>query len=385
MKGFYVDTQKDGSVRYRMSYTDPLTKKTRRVSLSMDHDSVRNRHAAELQLQDRIRSLCGLPSNEMSLAAVIDKYVTEMSKTWRESTMHRNSMSLQRILRVFPEGTLLSAVTAQNWRDVLSELSGDNATTYNEYLKRVKSFLRWCLSRDYLDIDYTTKLARMATEEPEDKATDKYLEEREVPVLLSRLEIMPRWHQIAKFMLLSGLRCGEALALEDSDVGPRFISVTKTLNAITKKIGPPKTKKSNRDVALTPELAALIAEIREYNQWLKDSLGVISPHFFFSESGDRIGYASFNKYLSVASAEVLGFPISTHWLRHTHASFLLAAGVPIEVISRRLGHETVAITQRVYLHVIDRLKDQDAELMSGISLLGTPAAGTVRSKVANIG
>ena len=386
MKGFYIDLQKDGSVRYRMSYVDPLTRKTKRVSVKMEADTVRNRHKAEAELNQKVRELTGAPSSGATLAAAIDAYISDMSRTWRDSTRHRNEMSLKRILRTFPEGVILSALTAQNWRDCLSDLSNDNATTYNEYLKRVKSFLRWCISRDYLDIDYTSKLARMAAEEPEDKATDKYLEEREVPVLLARLEIMPRYYQIAKFMLLSGLRCGEALALEDADVGTRFISVTKTLNALTKKIGPPKTKKSNREVALTPELVALIADIREYNQWLKDSLGVISPHFFFSESGDYINYPTFNKYLGNASQEVLGFPISTHWLRHTHASFLLAAGVPIAVISRRLGHETVDITQRVYIHVIDRLKDQDAELMSGISLLGgAQPSGSPRQRVVNLG
>ena len=385
MKGFYTDIQKDGSVRYRLSYTDPLTRKTKRVSVKFDHDTVRNRHAAEGYLAQKVRELCGSPSSGATMAAAIDAYVSDMGRIWRQSTKDRNQASMGRILRTFPEGTVLSAVTPQNWRDCLTSLSRDNATTYNEYLKRLKSFLRWCISRDYLDTDYTAKLARMSAEEPEDKATDKYLEEREVPILLARLEIIPRWHQIAKFMLLSGLRCGEALALEDSDVGQRFISVTKTLNAKTKKIGPPKTKKSNREVALTPELVALIAEIREYNQWLKDSLGIISPHFFFTESGDYINYASFNKYLGEASRAVLGFTVCTHWLRHTHASFLLAAGVPIAVISRRLGHETVDITQRVYIHVIDRLKDQDAALMSGISLLGAASPAVIRDRVVNLG
>ena len=387
MKGFYIDLQKDGSVRYRMTYIDPLTRKTKRVSVSMDRDTVRNRHAAEDMLLKRIRALVGAPNDEVMLSAVLDAYISDMGRSWRESTKNRNEASLHRVLRTFPQGVILSAITPQHWRDALSELSGDSPTTYNEYLKRLKTFLRWCVSHDYLNTDYTSKLARMTTEEDytEDKATDKYLEEREVPILLARMQTVPRWHQIAKFMLLSGLRCGEALALEDSDVGSRFISVTKTMNANTKKIGPPKTKKSKRDVALTPELVALIAEVREYNQWLSEALGVVSSHFFFAEDADYCSYASFNKYLKESAQDVLGFPISTHWLRHTHASFLLAAGVPIAVISRRLGHETVDITQRVYIHIIDRLKDQDAALMSGISLLGPPASAPAVSRVVNLG
>jgi len=48
---------------------------------------------------------------------------------------------------------------------------------------------------------------------------------------------------------------------------------------------------------------------------------------------------------------------SPHWLRHTHATALLLAGVPVHVVSRRLGHADVQTTLNTYAHVTD-----DAEL-----------------------
>jgi integrase len=42
-----------------------------------------------------------------------------------------------------------------------------------------------------------------------------------------------------------------------------------------------------------------------------------------------------------------------HALRHTHASALIAAGVDIVTISRRLGHSSPAVTLRVYSHLFD--------------------------------
>ncbi len=48
---------------------------------------------------------------------------------------------------------------------------------------------------------------------------------------------------------------------------------------------------------------------------------------------------------------------SPHWLRHTHATALLLAGVPVHVVSRRLGHADVQTTLNTYTHVTD-----DAEL-----------------------
>ena len=50
---------------------------------------------------------------------------------------------------------------------------------------------------------------------------------------------------------------------------------------------------------------------------------------------------------------------SLHSLRHTHVSHLLAKGVPLQVISERLGHSSVRVTAEVYAHMIHG-QDQEA-------------------------
>ncbi|WP_052669018.1 tyrosine-type recombinase/integrase [Nitriliruptor alkaliphilus] len=62
-------------------------------------------------------------------------------------------------------------------------------------------------------------------------------------------------------------------------------------------------------------------------------------------------------------------PIRLHDLRHTHATLLLAAGVPVKVVSERLGHTKIAMTLDVYAHVLPAM-DRDAadrfgQLLSG--------------------
>ncbi|MEV6585453.1 tyrosine-type recombinase/integrase [Kocuria rhizophila] len=42
-----------------------------------------------------------------------------------------------------------------------------------------------------------------------------------------------------------------------------------------------------------------------------------------------------------------------HDLRHTHASWLIAAGVPLTVIRRLLGHESIKATSDTYGHLAD--------------------------------
>jgi len=48
-----------------------------------------------------------------------------------------------------------------------------------------------------------------------------------------------------------------------------------------------------------------------------------------------------------------------HWLRHSHATALLLSGVPVHVVSRRLGHADVQTTLNLYAHVTE-----DAEMRS---------------------
>ncbi|HEY5170833.1 MAG TPA: site-specific integrase [Acidimicrobiia bacterium] len=57
-----------------------------------------------------------------------------------------------------------------------------------------------------------------------------------------------------------------------------------------------------------------------------------------------------------------GLPrIRLHDLRHTHATLLLKAGVPIKVVSERLGHATPAFTMATYQHVLPGMQAEAAE------------------------
>ena len=56
-----------------------------------------------------------------------------------------------------------------------------------------------------------------------------------------------------------------------------------------------------------------------------------------------------------------GLPkLSLHGLRHTHATLLLKAGVPLKVVSERLGHSTPAFTMATYQHVLPGMQAEAA-------------------------
>jgi len=65
--------------------------------------------------------------------------------------------------------------------------------------------------------------------------------------------------------------------------------------------------------------------------------------------------------------------IRLHDLRHTHASLLLAAGVPVHVVSQRLGHADPGFTMRVYGHLLPRQQRDAAELVAGMVVVAQTA------------
>ena len=66
--------------------------------------------------------------------------------------------------------------------------------------------------------------------------------------------------------------------------------------------------------------------------------------------------------------ESKNLPISTtlHGLRHSHATMLLLEGVPVKVITERLGHASTKITQDIYMHVLPEMQDKAADVMDSI-------------------
>ena len=59
-------------------------------------------------------------------------------------------------------------------------------------------------------------------------------------------------------------------------------------------------------------------------------------------------------------------PIRLHDVRHSYATAALRAGVPVKVVSERLGHASVAFTQQVYMHVIPGMDEEGAQLAAAI-------------------
>ena len=69
-------------------------------------------------------------------------------------------------------------------------------------------------------------------------------------------------------------------------------------------------------------------------------------------------------YNSVVKNEIGWEKFDFHSLRHTHATELCEAGVNIKEIQRRLGHSTMEVTSKRYLHATEKMEQDSVELMN---------------------
>ena len=75
----------------------------------------------------------------------------------------------------------------------------------------------------------------------------------------------------------------------------------------------------------------------------------------------------FAEHLERCRRTVDGLPaIRLHDLRHTHATLMLGAGVPVKVVSERLGHATATITLEIYQHVLPGMQAEAAAKFAAI-------------------
>lgn len=162
-----------------------------------------------------------------------------------------------------------------------------------------------------------------------------------------------------KIMFYAGVRVAELNGLRWSDIDfeKRLLHVRRN-RLVTKETGiyekSPKTKTSLRDI---PMPDALYSELKEYYKWFADAISD------FDKKLDE-HYLSVNIYRVPIYPHTMGAwlkkiekahdlkEVTCHGLRHTYCSFLLSQNVPIQTVSKYMGHSDSTVTLKVYSHFI---------------------------------
>jgi integrase len=172
-------------------------------------------------------------------------------------------------------------------------------------------------------------------------------------------EMPEHYGPLVEFLLATGCRIGEALALTPADVHDGKVTFSKSYSRRADvdgnrpfQVGVAKTVASERTIPVPPDVLA--------------KLSLTGALVFTNETGGPINADSFRKNVFVPATSVLPKHRrpGIHDLRHTHASRLIDAGIPINAVSKRLGHASVAITLATYAHVSG---DADERILAALA------------------
>lgn len=195
-----------------------------------------------------------------------------------------------------------------------------------------------------------------------------------------------KWRTAIELLIYSGMRRGELFGLEwkDIDFDNKLIHIYRTsqyitsLGIITKDT---KNIASERTIKLPDNAFKLLAEYRRYWLEMRLMMGdlwqskitvtysdgkqevIDNDRLFIKDDSTPMNPDSLTAWTDKFVKKYNLPKFSPHSLRHTNASLLIANGVNIPTVSKRLGHANVNTTTRIYSHAIQSADEKASEIL----------------------
>lgn len=293
-----------------------------------------------------------------------DLYSDETDKTYRIA---------ENIVKEYFSGFKLKKITPIMYQEFLNDYAKTHAKASAEkFHNKVSACLKYAFHTGVIKADVTYKAK--VTGKPGKPEKEKYLHESELKKLLPALEKDIKLQYISRYMLLlqaaTGMRLAEVMAItfDSVDFKNQTLTIDKSWDYKRKK-GFKDTKNGvHRTIDLDRETIKRIKPFYDYQR--KNSLTKVikNPNhlLFVDDKMSTVSEKAMNNALESACKRAGLRRITTHALRHTHASILLLHGVDIQIVAERLG-DTVETIAQVYAHILDEMRDKNRDLVKEIS------------------
>jgi integrase len=255
----------------------------------------------------------------------------------------------------------LSAVTPGHLRRLVADLASSGRLapkTINNAIVPLRLMLAHAVEDGLIPSNpaATTAGAKQRLRLPDRHREMGYLRREEIPRYLAAC--VPAYLPLAELLLASGLRIGEALGLEwsDVDLAAGAILVRRSLKD-KGLVGSTKSHRARR-VEVGPRVCGILADHRARAGEHREAEGSLVFPAVGGGYLDRT-YVSSGWHPRALRAAGLRRSIRLHDLRHSAAAAWLAAGLPLVYVQRQLGHADIATTVKHYGH-LERGYLQDA-------------------------
>ena len=164
-----------------------------------------------------------------------------------------------------------------------------------------------------------------------------------------------------RFVLQTGIRCGELCGLKWSDIDWKKGVIHIRRSLIYLRHGfvehQPKTRAGIRDIPMTKEVRDILKEIKDRKA--RPYSAAYHDNIFVNSRGNPTTATNYDKALKAISRKAGMENVSMHSLRHTFATRCFEAGMNPKTLQRIMGHSDLSITMNLYVHVTDdTVKDE---------------------------
>lgn len=305
---------------------------------------------------------------------------SEVAESWYESkyrlrgtTRKTYRSTLDRVLIPRFESRKIASFGVEDVTKLIRDLEGEGLrpTSINAYMQPLRSVFKFAVKRGLISTNPCDALTSDDRPHSDVESTpDHEWTQKEMGNLIAAAEGVARqpesrydYSPIIRVALGTGLRIGELLGLtwEDIDLKKGELHVRRQwLRAGT--YGPPKTKAGVRRVPLPDDLVS-------YLRGLKLRSGFSQPEHpvFVSKTGKPLGHRNLTRrgFEPIAKKARLD-GVSFHDMRHAFASRMIWRGTSPTDLARVMGHESSAVTEKVYIHLFNR-QETDSKIKDAMA------------------
>jgi integrase len=290
-------------------------------------------------------------------------------KTYRKGKLSlENDRDIARTGRFIDEklpGVKLKELTRDVYQRVLNDFGEMHATaTVKKHHVYMRACLRFAIEEGILFKDPSYK-ANARGKIAEKKESMKYLNFADAKKLIAEIRKDMRPKYVSRYMILfqlaTGCRLEEVLGMTWScfDEKKKTVKIARAWDyKDTHDFSKLKNAASYRTITIDDETIKIMKQLHAHQsaRFLETTVKNEKDLCFVNDEMELVTPNAVNKVLKKICDRLKVTQITSHGLRHTHASILLLhKHVSIKYLSRRLGHRDIVTTLKTYTHILDEL------------------------------
>lgn len=326
---------------------------------------------AYLDVQQAILNGDYLPINQKRLTykGLLDLYLPLYAQTVKETSFYQFKRCMEsKVLPVLGD-VYLDKITAQLCQKTVNQWARKYPTGFERVTIWTSKVLKYAFKIGLIDSNPFDRVIK--PKKPAKKKEDNFYTKDELETFLNGARDAGMMkYTLFRLLAFSGMRIGELIALEWSDVDffRKTVSISKTLTLDKNgkfTVGSPKTASSNRTIMLDDETMNTLQKWRAEQSRRIVYLGKPKNDLIFpSEYGEHFSSTTvMNWNKKIAEKQGLR-KIGLHGFRHTHASLCFEAGLTMQDVKDRLGHSNISTTMDIYTHVTKSRKEESIQQLA---------------------